>query len=142
MKLGLVSCTKSKRNYPCKAYEMYSPSNLFKKAYSYATENYDIVAILSAKYGLVLPDDEIDPYDMTLNKMKEEQRRNWANNVFEQMRKRLDLDKIRSAYFHAGRKYREYLIPKLEATGIRCIVPLKGLSLGQQLAWYSKYLSK
>ena len=142
MKLGLVSCAKSKRNCSCKAYEMYSPSNLFKKAYRYATKNYDIVAILSAKYGLVLPDDEIEPYDLTLKTMTEQQRKGWAKKVFKQMKKRLDLNKIRTAYFHTGRKYREHLISKLELTGVKCIVPLEGLSFGQQLAWYDAHLKE
>ncbi len=30
---------------------------------------YDDVAILSAKYGLLLPGDKIEPYDKTLNDM-------------------------------------------------------------------------
>ena len=140
MKLGLVSCTKSKRNYSCKAYEMYSPSNLFKKAYRYATKNYDVVAILSAKYGLLLPDDEIEPYDLTLKTMTKQQRKEWADKVFKQMKEGLDLNKIGSAYFHTGREYREHLIPKLELAGVKCIVPLEGLSFGQQLAWYDTHL--
>ena len=141
MKLGLVSCTKSKKNYPCKAYEMYSPSNLFKKAYRYAAKNYDLVVVLSAKYGLLLPNDEIEPYDLTLNTMKKREREEWANNVYNQMRKKLELNRIKSAYFHTGEKYREYLIPKLELAGIDCTIPLEGLSFGQQLAWYDAQLS-
>lgn len=136
MKLGIVPCTKSKRNSPCKAYEMYSPSNLFRKAYQYATKNYDMVVILSAEYGLLLPDDEIEPYDLTLKTMTKQQCKDWANKVFKQMKKRLDLDKIGSAYFHTGKKYREHLIPRLELAGKECIIPLEGLSFGQQLAWY------
>jgi len=55
--LGLISCTKSKRNYSCPAKEMYSASELFRKAYDNCIKNYDHVAILSAKYGLLLPDE-------------------------------------------------------------------------------------
>ena len=137
MKLGLVSCSKSKRNYSCKACEMYSPSTLFKKAYQYAIKNYDVVTILSAKYGLLLPDDEIEPYDLTLKTMSTLQRKEWANKVFKQMKNRLDLGNTRSAHFHTGREYREHLIPRLKSTGITCIVPLEGLFFGQQLAWYN-----
>ena len=121
---------------------MYSPSSLFSKAYRYATKNYGIVAILSAKYGLLLPDDEIEPYDLTLKTMTKEQRKEWADKVFKQMKKRLDLYKIGSAYFHTGREYREHLIPKLELTGVKCIVPLEDLSFGQQLAWYNAHLEE
>ena len=137
--LGLISCTKSKQNYPCKASEMYSASDLFRKAYSYATKNYDFVAILSAKYGLLFPDDKIEPYDLTLNDMNSLRRREWAEKVFNQMRSRLNLHDFHKAFFHAGEKYRQHIIPKLENVGIRCEVPLKHLGIGKQKAWYKKH---
>jgi cytoplasmic iron level regulating protein YaaA (DUF328/UPF0246 family) len=68
--LGLVSCTKRKKNAKCKAYEMYSASDLFSKAYAYCQKKYKQVAILSAKYGLLLPNEPIEPYDMTLNDLR------------------------------------------------------------------------
>lgn len=133
--LGLISCTKSKRDYPCEASEMYSASDLFSKAYSYATKNYDFVVILSAKYGLLFPDDKIEPYDLTLNTMKSQQRKKWAERVFKQMQNRLKLEDYK-VFFHAGKKYREYLIPKLQDMGIQCVVPLGHLGIGEQTAWY------
>jgi len=48
-------------------------------AYNYATKNYDAVAILSAKYGLLLLDDEIEPYELTLKTMTGKQfQRGWT----------------------------------------------------------------
>jgi cytoplasmic iron level regulating protein YaaA (DUF328/UPF0246 family) len=82
---------------------MYSASNLFRKAYAYATKNYDFVAILSAKYGLLFPDDEIEPYDLTLNTMKSQQRKDWAKKVFTQMKNRLKLNDFDKIFFHAGK---------------------------------------
>ena len=138
MKLGLISCTKSKQKRPCKACEMYVPSALFRKGYAYALENYDKVAILSAKYGFLLPDDRIEPYDLTLKNMSVGERRAWADRVFRQMKNRLPLDKIDETFFHAGRAYREFLIPKLKASDVKCFFPLDGLSYGRQLAWYDQ----
>ena len=140
--LGLISCTKSKRNYPCKASEMYQASDLFRKAYSYATKNYDLVAILSAKYGLLLPDDKIEPYELTLNAMSFKQRKDWAEMVFRQMRTRLKLIDFNRVFFHAGKKYREHLIPRLENMGIQCEIPLEGIGIGKQKAWYKERASK
>jgi len=136
--LGLISCTKSKQDYHCNASEMYQASDLFKKAYSYATKNYDFVAILSAKYGLLFPDDEIEPYDLTLNNMSARQRKEWAEGVFSQMKKRLELKDLDKVFFHAGEKYREHLIPKLRNFGVSCDTPLKGLGIGKQKAWYKE----
>jgi len=140
--LGLISCTKSKQTYPCKAYEMYSASDLFRKAYSYATKNYDFVAILSAKYGLLFPDDKITPYDLTLNNMNVSQRRKWARKVFNQMKRRLKLEEFDRVFFHAGKRYREHLILKLDDYKINCISPLKSLGFGKQKAWYKEHESR
>lgn len=137
-KLGLVSCTKSKREYPCPARQLYDRSSLFKLAFSYAAENYNSVGILSAKYGLLLPDEEAAPYSLTLNSMNAAQRRRWSERVFRQLQRKLIIDSFGSAYLHAGLAYRGYLIPLLEENGIRCFVPLSGLSIGKQMAWYLK----
>lgn len=113
--LGLISCTKAKQNYPCKACEMYSASDLFKKAYRYATKNYSAIAILSAKYGLLLPSDKIEPYNITLKDMSNKEVKEWANKVFGQMREQFNLNEFSEVFFHAGKNYRIYLIPKLYA---------------------------
>ena len=103
--LGLISCTKSKQSYSCKASEMYLPSDFFRKAYSYATENYDFVAVLSAKYGLLFPDDKIEPYNLTLNNMNASRRKEWARKVFIQMKNRLKLEDFGEVFFHAGKAF-------------------------------------
>jgi len=118
---------------------MYQASDLFRKAYSYAIKNYDFVAILSAKYGLLFPDDKIEPYDLTLNDMKSSLRREWAERVFSQMKNRLSLNDFGEVFFHAGEKYRHYLITKLENIGLQCEIPLKHLGIGKQKAWYKEH---
>jgi len=118
---------------------MYSPSDLFKKAYSHATTNYDFVVILSAKYGLLFSDDKIEPYDVTLNDMSSNERKEWAEKVFTQMRSRLRLKDFDNVFFHTGNEYRKYLIPKLENMNIHCEVPLKNLGIGKQKAWYKEH---
>ena len=65
MQVAFIGCTKRKKGYPCPAYEMYSMSALFRKAYAYCNDHYDRVYILSAKYGLVEPKAIIEPYDIT-----------------------------------------------------------------------------
>jgi hypothetical protein len=114
-------------------------SNLFSKAYAYCKKNYDQVAILSAKYGLLLPDDPIDPYALTLKNMRNIEVRVWSEKVFNQMQRRLNLEEVGSMYFHAGDKYRKYLIPVLKDLGFKCEVPLLGLGIGKQLRWYNEH---
>jgi hypothetical protein len=118
---------------------MYSTSNLFRKAYAHCTKQYDKVVILSAKYGLLFPDEEIEPYNVTLRDASVDQVRKWSDKVFEQMKSRIDLKDFGKVYFHAGKKYRQYLIPKLEKEGLKCEDPLEDLRIGRQLAWYKEH---
>jgi hypothetical protein len=118
---------------------MYLPSNLFRKAFTYAKKHYDIVAILSAKYGFLSLDDPVEPYDESLNDKGVAEIKAWSDRVFGQMKSKLDLKAISVAYFHTGDRYRKYLIPKLEGVGIKCDIPLEGLRIGEQLEWYNKH---
>jgi len=136
--LGLISCTKSKRNYSCPAKEMYSASELFRKAYDYCIKNYDHVAMLSAKYGLLLPHEKIDPYDLTLKSMSESEQKKWAEKALSQLSSKLPMTDISRVFFHAGLAYRTHLVKLLEEQGTPCIVPLEGLSIGEQMAWYQR----
>lgn len=125
----------------CKASEMYMLSKLFRVALAYAKEEYNIVAILSAKYGLLLPDDEIEPYELTLKTMNPQQRKNWADKVMKQIKERIGLSNIKACFFHAGKEYRQHLIPLLVEAGINCTTPLEGLSIGKQIQWYKQHLN-
>ncbi len=140
MKLGLISCSKSKQNYPCRADEMYRPSALFSKAYDYAIEHYDQVAILSAKHGLLLPHEVIEPYEQTLKTMKRKEKKQWAERVYKKLKDKYDFKEISEIYFHAGMDYREHLFSILQKENVRIQVPLDGLRQGKQLQWYNNRL--
>jgi hypothetical protein len=135
MKIAFVSCTKLKANYTCNAKEMYQKSTLFQKATKYVEQQeYDDWFVLSAKHGLLKQNQEIAPYDLTLNSMKTGERKAWS----EMVRKQIDdlMINITQADFYAGQKYREHLIPVLIQKGIRCTVPLEGKAIGEQLSFY------
>jgi hypothetical protein len=135
MKIAFVSCTKLKADHACAAKEMYQNSTLFQKATTYIEQQeYDNWFVLSAKHGLLKQDQEIAPYDLTLNDMKIRERKAWAEKVMKQI-KSIGID-ITQADFYAGQKYREHLIPTLLHNGIRCNVPLEGKPIGEQLSFY------
>jgi len=98
----------SEEELSCRAREMYAASDLFRKAYAYAIKHYDDVAILSAKYGLLPPDEEIIPYELTLNKMTKADQKAWAQRVFTQLKNRFPFDQISRVFFHAGIAYRRH----------------------------------
>lgn len=138
MKIALISCTKLKKDYRCEAQEMYSPSSLFSKALRYVkSKDYDEIFILSAKYGLISLERIIDPYDETLNTYKTSDLKLWSVAqtpcIIAQYPKQVD--------FYTGEKYRKFIIPILELSGIKCAVPLKGLGIGQQMQFYNKEMN-
>jgi cytoplasmic iron level regulating protein YaaA (DUF328/UPF0246 family) len=131
----LVSCVKSKRRGPCKAGDMYI-SPLFQKMMAYARSlKPKCIFILSAKYGLLRPDEVIEPYEKTLKKMPSAERKQWAHKVVVELQKQCDLSKDTFVIL-AGSEYRENLVLHLT----QYEVPMEGLSFGQQLQWLDRQL--
>ncbi len=132
-----ISCVKSKRSYRSRAEDLYT-SPLFRKLLAYAkTLNPDRIVVLSAKHGVLDLDDEVDPYEMTLNRMGKADRLAWADGVLAQLRRRADLDRDEFVFL-AGQRYREHLIPHIRHAS----VPMEGLTLGNQLAWLQRRLDR
>ena len=127
-KIILISCVSKKLPHKSKARDLYI-SALFKKNLQFAQKlNPDQTFVLSAKYGLVRLDDEIEPYDLTLNTMSTAEIRLWANGVLRQLAEVSDLQQDHFIFL-AGDKYRKYLLPRLKNVEI----PLQGLRIGEQL---------
>jgi hypothetical protein len=134
-KIVLISCVSTKRAVKSKAAELYI-STLFKLNLQYARKlKPDAIFILSAKYGLVALDDEIEPYDVTLNKMRVDEKKSWANQVLGQLKLQTDLQNDHFIIL-AGERYRQYLLPHLKFREI----PLKGLPIGKQLQYLKKQM--
>lgn len=117
---------------------MYS-SALFAKTMRYSQRNYDEWYILSAKYGLVDPDTELDPYDDSLKSKSVAERKLWADKTFRQLLSVLPPPTECALFFHAGDTYRKLLANKLVEAGYHCEVPLERLGIGKQLAWYNTH---
>lgn len=112
-------------------------STLFKYNLKYARSlNPDKIFILSAKYGLVDLEMEIEPYDKTLNNMSSKEIKKWSDCVIDQIKKEADL-KEDEFFFLAGEKYRKHLLPYISNYQI----PLKGLKIGEQLQYLKMRVS-
>ena len=132
MAIYLVSCVSKKRSAPALARDLYT-SDWFNKARAYVAKMGQPWFVLSAKYGLVHPDEVIAPYDLTLNTMSVANRRQWASRVLTQLGPHLD--GIGTVVFLAGQHYREFLEPSLRSRGLVVSVPMEGLKIGEQLRW-------
>lgn len=131
-RICLIPCVSMKAGSKKKASELYL-SPLFKGAKEFAINNSDRWYILSAKYGLVSPKSNVEPYDATLNKMTTEKKRNWAKRVYKSLMRCTQPDD--EIIFLAGANYRKDLIPLLVDRGNRVLTPMEGLSIGKQLKW-------
>jgi hypothetical protein len=135
-KIVLISCVSQKLSHKSKAKDMYI-SSLFKYNLKYAKSlNPDTIYILSAKYGLLDLNKEIEPYNLTLNTMKSGEIKDWAIKVLNQLNKVTDLQND-EFIFLAGENYRKYLIPHISQYKI----PLEGLRIGEQLKYLKEKVS-
>ena len=132
-KIVLISCVSKKLNHKSKAQDLYV-SSLFQKNLRYAKLlNPDKIFILSAEYGLLSLNEEVEPYDKTLNKMSSNEIKEWANSVIIQLQKVSDLDND-EFLFLAGDNYRKFLLPHIKDYKI----PMLGLGIGKQLKWLTE----
>ncbi len=127
-KIVLISCVSKKLQYRAKAKDLYI-STLFKFNLKYAKSlQPDAIYILSAKYGLLDMEQEIEQYEQKLNTMPAYEIKEWAHSALLQLVKVASFDET-EFIFLAGDKYRKYFLPHIKNTQI----PLKGLGIGKQL---------
>jgi hypothetical protein len=135
-RVGLVGCVKTKRPSSAAARDLYC-SPLFEGRRAWVESTCGRWMILSARYGLVDPDDIIDPYDQSLTTASAAEKRLWTKQVLVDLVAMVgDLTGV-VWEVHAGADYRAFgLVDGLVAAGGRVEVPAAGLSQGKQLAFY------
>jgi hypothetical protein len=134
-KVILISCVRKKLQYKARAEDLYT-SPLFRLNLAFARSlRPDKIFILSAKHGLVDLEQELEPYEQTLNTMSAHEIKNWSERVKEQMKGEINSEND-EVVFLAGEKYRKYLLPLFR----KVCIPLKGLSIGKQLQYLKNKL--
>lgn len=134
--LVLVSCVKSKLPSAAPACELYT-SAWFRQVRDIVEASGARWFVLSALYGLVAPEERIEPYDYTLKTLGVAERRAWATKVLSKLLP--EAAGRRRIVMFAGARYREFLIGPLQQQGIAVDVPMANLRLGEQLAWLSEH---
>ena len=136
-KIILIPCVSKKLKYKGKAEDLYI-STLFRLALAYAKKlKPDKIFILSAKHGLVNLNDEIAPYNETLNDKLTSDIKVWAEKVVIELEKVTNLEND-LFIFLAGEKYRKYILPHVKNYKI----PLKGLRIGEQLKFLKEKIEQ
>lgn len=134
MRVGLVSCSKQKADVlpgsEVKASELYT-STLFNKSRRYVEACCDAWGILSARHGLLMPDDMISAYEQTLAQMSAVQRMAWAIKVADAIAERWGFDA--EYVVLAGKRY-STAVAGFPHTDF----PLRGLNMGARLRWLNR----
>lgn len=134
MSVTLVACVSRKRPESCAACDLYD-SLWFRKARALAEARGGPWFILSALHGLVGPGVILSPYDVTLGRHDTI----WAGNVVDGLRSVVDPCPV---LLLAGRRYADPLVPLLEEHGFAVELPLRGMGIGQQVAWLGKQVEE
>lgn len=134
-RIAFVGCVKAKNPGPLSAQDKYA-SPLFLASKRYALREADHWYILSAKYGLLSPDDIVEDYDLTLKTMSREQCRQWARRVAAQLQERNAISTGNTIIWLTGLDYSRDLVPLMPRQ--RHSFPLQGLKLGPRLQWLNR----
>lgn len=123
--LFLISCGKHKAAGQTRAGDLYT-SPRFRTSAAIATRLRQRLLILSAKHGLLSPDDFIEPYDFSLKFMNRGEQLRWAGRVVADLRNfcGTSIDRI---ILLADEDYVADLLPLLAETGLQIVDPLHGL---------------
>ena len=129
--VGLVSCSARKGPKITEAQQLYQ-GDLFKKSMAWAKKHCDTWAILSAKLGLIQPDEVVEPYDVTMKSKGVDERKGWALGVNTQCY--LTYGEETHYVLLCGELYR-LPFEEFNTRDLPFEVPMKGLGLGEQKKW-------
>lgn len=138
-----VGCGKAKATAPTSAKDLYVGS-LFRARRAYV-ERFDRPwFIVSAKLGLVLPNEVIAPYERKMAELATIDRLAWplavVHSFLDRLIEPLDPRSI-TIEIHAGAEYADPLADVLGVLGINNSRPVRGLGQGEQMAWYRSKLN-
>jgi uncharacterized HhH-GPD family protein len=112
-------------------------STLFRGRMEAVESSCDIWFVLSAKHGLLDPNDVIEPYDVALKNLPSDARRAWSRKVLSALLVRFGDLSGKIFEIHASSAYRDNgLVSGLKAAGATVENPTEGLNRGRQLAYY------
>jgi len=131
----LVGCGNAKRDERAVAKDLYT-SNYFQLKREYAEERADIWRIISAEHGIIHPNRPVDPYDTTLDDLGDAERREWMNEVAEDLHDLHIEEDVDYWTFLVGGDYRVALRDVTTACRItHSYAPTAGMSIGKRMEW-------
>ena len=137
-RIGLVGCVSKKADRPLPARDLYL-SALFLGRRAMVERTCTRWFILSAKHGVISPEEIVAPYDQSLKRATSAQRRSWSQAVLQALEAAAGPLSRCVIEIHAGAEYRSFGLEQgLRIRGVQVIVPALGLPIGRQLAFYKR----
>ena len=118
----LIQCTNAKREEPAAARDLYDKSGYFRAMRAWADARGDPWYIVSAKHGLVYPNETLAPYDE--RGLSEAQAETIATTLSEKG--------VTTVHITAGIDYTNPLVPALEGRGIDVVNHFAGERIGKR----------
>lgn len=135
--LILLGCVSQKLDWSAPARDLYR-STLWVGRKAYAERTGKPWRILSAEHGVIHPDAVIAPYDRSLEAQTARYRREWSDRTAGDILQLTAQLETAVVEIHAGSAYIDSgLGTRLEHAGITVDRPLRGMRIGEQLAWYA-----
>jgi hypothetical protein len=132
----LVGCVKTKLPHAAPARDLYT-SPLFRGRRRYAELTRRPWFIVSARWGLLAPEEVVATYDMYLGDQPPAYRWAWAEFVVAQLQSAMGPLNGLTVELHAGADYRSALEDLLRAHGAIPVNPVPSGGLGEILSWYA-----
>ena len=141
--LLVIACGSAKRSEPARASDLYT-GGLFQDAIGYARANtgefkkYDMVRILSAKYGFLTFDQIVAPYDVWLGNVKGVRRIRLEGALMKQIKALVGkFGNIGEITVLGGAPY-VALIQSVVRSYVVIHAPLKGMTQGARRHWFKQ----
>jgi len=147
-RLALIGCTKQKRDEAAPAGDIYDESSYFRKRRKYADLYCDDFVVISAKHHVLQPDDEIEPYDLSLsapasdeNGMTADEKREWGEETKEQL-EAMDWEDIDEVVVLLGQSYLKWIRDGFEEVPAMFVYPFaQHNGIGEQLGWLTDQIN-
>lgn len=136
MKVAIINCGSDKVNKKCKAKDLYT-GNLFIASRLFCESNYKEYCILSAKYHCLLPNDEVDYYDLYLGNLSKQEKADWDIITAKQLMEKFPTDT--EFDFYTSKMYLEGVVPILQSNGYTCNTYLNNLGMGYKIQWFKQH---
>jgi hypothetical protein len=131
--VAIIPCTNQKSDTPGPAREVWIGGH-FQLVLAHAEIFYDRVYVMSYKYGLITPEQHIEPYDIDIRTAGAGDKLRWWAKMKGNIKDLCETDPPLLVSLYTGNVERERIIREFVRNGVRqVLVPFDGASIGRRM---------